>query len=65
MLGGDAPDFVRLSSRIAHLKGDPTAEKTFTYSFRAGELLQHLDAHAHLSEESAAAVIHGLAKGVN
>ena len=62
-LRGDAPWFERLSIRMARLKGDPTAEKRHSDSFRAGELFQHLDAHARLSDESATALIHWLADG--
>jgi cytochrome c551/c552 len=62
-LRGDAPGFERLSARLGGLKGDATAERKFTDSFRAGELLQHIDAHERLSNESATALIHWLAEG--
>jgi len=62
-LRGDAPAFERLSRRLARLKGDAAAEQKFVGSYRAGEFLQHIDAHERLTAESAAALIHWLVEG--
>jgi cytochrome c551/c552 len=60
---GDAPSFERLSGKLAKFKGDVQAQAQFVTKYRAGEPLEHVDAHERLSMEAATALVHWLAEG--
>ncbi len=62
-LRGEAPSFERLAGKMAKYKGDDGALAKFVADYRAGEILQHIDAHERLSTATATALLRWLAEG--
>ena len=63
VLRGEAPGFERLAVKLSKYKGDLTAEQKFVDKYRAGQMLERIDAHERLSPESARTLIHWLVEG--
>jgi len=60
---GEAPSFERLADKLVKYKGDDAALAAKVASYRAGEPMEHIEAHERISLDAATRLLRWLAEG--